>query len=142
MPNGISQESQDLLIRLRESEERYRALFDSIHEGFCVVEVLFDEGGKAVDYRFLKTNRVFEEQTGLVGAQGKWMRELAPAHEQYWFDIYGGVALTGEPVRFENHASALGRWYDVYAFRVGRPEERNVAILFEDITHHKRDEQG
>ncbi|MDC4225789.1 MAG: PAS domain S-box protein [Candidatus Manganitrophus sp.] len=82
---------------------------------------------KPVDYRFLEVNSVFEKQTDLRNAVGKKMRSLVPAHEEHWFEIYGRVALTGVPVRFENRAEALGRWYDVYAFRVGAPEERKVA---------------
>ncbi len=75
-----------------------------------------------------------------MDAWGRRMRELAPAHEEHWFEIYGRVARTGEAVRFENEARALNRWFDVYAFRVGRPEERRVAILFNDITERKRAE--
>ena len=87
--------------QLRESEEKYRALFDSIDEGFCVVEVLFDDADNALDYRFLEINRVFEKQTGISNAVGRRMREIAPAHEEHWFQIYGQVALTGESRRFE-----------------------------------------
>ncbi|ABS26558.1 ATP-binding protein [Anaeromyxobacter sp. Fw109-5] len=126
---------------LRESEARYRLLFDSIDEGFCIIEVLFDAAGAPADYRFVEVNRAFEKQTGLVDAAGKRMRELAPAHEEHWFQIYGRVALTGEPIRFENRAEALGRVYDVYAFRVGPPEGRRVAILFSDISERKRVEE-
>jgi signal transduction histidine kinase len=64
---------------------------------------------------------------------GRRIRELAPAHEAHWFEIYGRVAVTGEPIRFESPAEALNRFYDVYAFRVGAPEERQVAILFNDV---------
>ena len=121
----------------RDAEARYQSLFSSIDQGFCVVEVLFD-GDKAVDYRFLEINPSFETQTGLRDAVGRRMRELAPNHEQHWFEIYGRVASTGEPVRFQNEAVALGRWYDVYAFRVGEPELKQVGILFDDITERKR----
>jgi PAS domain S-box-containing protein len=68
------------------------------------------------------------------------MREIAPQHEEHWFETYGRVALTGEPVRFENQASQLHRWYDVYAFRIAEPVERKVAILFNDITERKQAE--
>jgi PAS domain S-box-containing protein len=128
--------------KVRESEEKYRALFDSIDEGFCVVEVLFDDADKPLDYRFLEVNRVFEKQTGIRNAVGRRMREIAPAHEEHWFQIYGQIALTGEPRRFENPAVALGRFYDVYAFRLGRPEQRRVAILFNDITERKQAEEA
>jgi PAS domain S-box-containing protein len=123
---------------LSESEKHYRMLFNAIDEGFCIVEVIFDEDEKPIDYRFLEINPSFEKQTGLIGAQGKRMRELAPKHEDYWFEIYGEIALTGQPARFVNRAEQLKRWYDVYAFRVGQPEDRQVAILFNDINERKR----
>ncbi|MEH2166914.1 MAG: ATP-binding protein [Nostoc sp.] len=124
----------------RQSEERYRTLFESIDEGFCVLEVLFDANSKPIDYRFLEINPAFEKQTGLSDAQGKRMRELSPNHEEYWFEIYGKIALTGEPHRFENRAEALHRWFDVYAFPIGQPKSRKVAILFNDITNRKQAE--
>ena len=70
------------------------------------------------------------------------MRELVPEHEAHWFDIYGGVARTGQPARFENEAAGLGRWYDVHAFRIGSSAEWRVAILFNDISERKRAEQA
>jgi len=125
---------------LRESEQNYRTLFESIDEGFCIIEVLFDEHEKPVDYLFLQVSPSFERQTGIKNAAGRRMREIAPLHEEHWFEIYGRIALTGEPMRFENEAKQLGRWYDVYAFRVEDPERRLVGILFNDITHRKRAE--
>ena len=98
---------------------------------------MFDASGKPVDYRFLEINPAFEKQTGLRNAQGKRMRELAPNHEEHWFQIYGNIALTGEPLRFENEAKALGRHYEVCAYRVGGAGSRKVAILFNDITDRK-----
>ena len=124
--------------RLRVSEERYRALFDAIDEGFCLIEMIFDAGGKPVDYRFLEINPAFAKQAGLPDVLGKRMLELAPEHETRWFDIYGQVARTGEPVRFMDEAKALGRWFDVYAARLGEADSRTVAVLFNDITARKR----
>ena len=126
---------------LRESEERYRTLFSSIDEAFCVIEMIFDEFEQPVDYRFLEVNPSFGRQTGMHEATGKLMRELVPNLEQYWFEIYGKVALTGEPIRFVNEAKPMdGRWFDVYACRVGEPESRKVAIIFNDITKRRQDE--
>ena len=124
----------------RESDERYRALFDAIDQGFCVVEVLFDADDEAVDYRFVEINRAFEQQTGLTHVVGRRMRELVPAHEKHWFELYGRVARTGEPARFEARAEALGRWFEVNALRVGPASARRVAVLFRDITERKRSE--
>ncbi len=125
---------------LKVSEQKYRRLFDSIDQGFCVIEVIFDAAGRPADYRFLEANPAFEAQTGLASAVGRRMRDLAPDHEQFWFDTYGRIALTGQPERFEHRAEALGRWYDVYAFRIDAPGDRRVAILFADILERKRAE--
>ena len=119
---------------LRRSEAQYHTLFDSLIEGFCTIEMVFDDNGRPVDYRFLEVNPAFEKQTGLRDAQGKLIRDLAPNNEKHWFDMYGKVALTGEPVQFKNEAKALGRYYDGCAYRLGGPESRKVAILFNDIT--------
>jgi PAS domain S-box-containing protein len=124
----------------RESERRYRASFDLVDEGFCIIEMLFDGDGKPTNYRFLQTNRAFERQTGLVDAVGKTVLELAPGHERHWFETCGHVAMTGEPARFEEGGAALGRWYDVYAFGIDAPKHRHVAILFRDILPRKRAE--
>lgn len=126
--------------QLAESDNRYRLLFEAIDAGFCIIEMKFDAQGKPIDYRFLETNPAFERQTGLVDAVGKWMRDLAPAHEQYWFDIYGEVALSRRPVRFENDAEALRRWFEVQAMPVGEPSEQRVALLFNDVSARRHAE--
>jgi PAS domain S-box-containing protein len=127
---------------LRVSEEKYHTLFESIDEGFCIAEMIFDGAGEPIDYRFLEVNPAFERHTGLHDAAGKRMRELEPRHEEHWFETYGRIALTGEPERFQNAAEHLGgRVFDVYAFRIGAPEERKVAILFTDITRRREAEE-
>ncbi|GAB4312622.1 MAG: hypothetical protein Kow0019_11630 [Methanobacteriaceae archaeon] len=124
-----------------ESESKYHRLFNSIDEGFCIIEMIFDENNRPIDYRFLEINPAFEKQTGLIDAEGKLMRELRPNHEEHWFEIYGKIALTGEAKRFENPAKELGRFYDVYAFKIGGAESKKVAILFNDITERKKAEE-
>ena len=127
--------------RLAESEEQYRTLFDSIDEGFCIAKVVFDDNQKPLDYVFLEVNPSFVKQTGLLDPVGKGAREMVPNHEELWFEIYGDIALTGKPRRFEQRAEALGRWYDVYAFRIGDPSEHKLAIIFNDIVDRKRAEE-
>lgn len=119
---------------LKASEERYRTLFDSIDDGFCVIEMIWDPEGRPVDYLFLEINKTFERHTGMENAQGRTMRSMIPNHEDQWFQIYGDVARTGEPTHFSMASAVLGRWFDVYAFRIGDPAQGHVAVKFMDVT--------
>jgi PAS domain-containing protein len=113
--------------------DKYYRIINSMDEGFCIIEVLFNNKKKAIDYRFLEVNGVFEKQTGLTNVVGKTMRELADNIEEHWFEIFGDVASTGTPRRFQHEAKPLKRWYNVYAFRIDKPKEHHVAILFNNI---------
>lgn len=124
----------------RDSEARYRRLFDAIDQGFCVIEMVVDARGRPVDYRFIEVNSAFERQTGLKAASGRTMRALEPEHEDFWFETYGRIARSGNPERFEAEASKLGRYYEVYAFPFGAQEEQRVGILFNDIRERRRAE--
>ncbi|WP_159993177.1 PAS domain S-box protein [Roseomonas sp. 18066] len=126
--------------RLAASEARWHALLAAVDTGFCIVEMRFGAGGRATDYRFLEVNPAFERQTGLTGATGRWMREIAPDHEQVWFDRYAEVARSGRPMRFEHEAAALGRWFEVQAFRLQAGAAPEVGILFSDITVRRQAE--
>ncbi len=127
---------------LGQTRDRYKALLNSIDAGFCVIEMIFDERDRPMDYRFIEINPAFERHTGLENAIGRTMRELVPAHEQHWFDFYGQVALTGQPGRFESSADGLGRWFDVHACPVGGRGGNQVAILFADISERRRMEMA
>ena len=109
---GFSEFSHDLSesTERKKTEEKYRTLCNSIDEGFCTIEVLFDESGKPIDHRFLEINPSYERQTGIHNAVGRTMREIAPLHEAYWFETYGKVALTGEPAGFVRFAPLLSRF--------------------------------
>lgn len=123
--------------KIQESEEKYKSLFESMNQGFCIIEVFFDESNKPLDYKFLDINKTFEKQTGLVNAKGRTARSLVPELEERWFTIYGNVALTGETARFTEQSEAMGKWFEVHAFRIGEDGSRKVAILFTDITDKK-----
>jgi PAS domain S-box-containing protein len=125
---------------LAASGARYRTLFNSIDQGYCIVEVIFGATGKAVDYHFLEVNAAFERHTGLRDVVNRRMRSIYPELEEHWFEVYGEVALTGTPRRFEAAATRLRRYFDVYAFRFGAPAEHKVGILFADITERKQAE--
>lgn len=125
---------------LRESGRRYRNLFETIDEGFCLCEMIFDADSKPFDYRFLEINPAFEAMTGLQNAVGKTAHQLIPNLEAHWFEIYGKVVLTGEAIRFTDGSEAMNRWFDVFASRVGGADSRKFTLLFTNITERKQAE--
>ena len=123
---------------LRKSEERYRNLFNSMEQGFCIIEMIFDQHEKPVDYRFLEVNPAFESQSGLHDMVGKRVLDVIPNLEQYWLQVYGEVALTGKPIRFLREFKELNRWLDISATRLEGPENRCVAVLFSNSTERAK----
>jgi PAS domain-containing protein len=116
--------------------------FNAIDQGFCTIEVAFADDGSVLDYRFLEVSPSFERQTGIENGAGRWMRDIAADQDEHWFQLHGCVALTGGAVRFENFSTPLDRWWSVYAFRIGQPEQRRIGVLFNDITERKRADAG
>jgi PAS domain S-box-containing protein len=128
-------------IALAESRRQYRELLDSIETGFCMIEMKFDDKDRPCDYRFVETNRAFESHTGLPKAIGRWIRDLVPDQDQFWFDTYGEVARTGESMRFEHRGEALNRWFEVHATAVDT-KRGLVAVLFNDISARRNAEMA
>jgi len=124
------------------SELQYRTLFNSIDEGFCIFEIIFDQGGQPVDYLFQEVNPAFKKQTGLAGAAGKRISEIAPGEKAEGIEIYAKVLQTGEPARFVKESTALNCWFDVYAFRLDDPQHARIAVIFSNITGRKRGEDA
>ncbi|MEX0268161.1 PAS domain-containing protein [Leptolyngbyaceae cyanobacterium UHCC 1019] len=127
-------------LTLRQSEAKYRTLFESMSEGFALIEMIFDENGAAVDFRYLEVNPAFALLTGIEAATGKRIKELVPNLDPLWLENYGRVALTGEPIRIENQIVELNRWFEVYAFCVGDETSHKVACLFFNTTDRKQAE--
>lgn len=125
---------------LRQSEERYRSLFNSMTEGFALHEILCDDAGVPCDYRFLEINRSFETLTGLErhAVIGRTVKAVLPGIEALWIEIFGRVALTGQPAHFDSYSKDLNRHYDVYAYC---PAPRQFAAVFMDVTERRRAEQ-
>ena len=115
---------------MRDSEARYRGLFESIDEGFCVIEPVLDAAGEPVEFRYVEANPAFAAQSGGRHVIGKTIREVFPNEPQEWIDIYATVLTTGEPRRFERLLVTHGRILDLYAFRVVEGPQRRVAVLF------------
>ena len=124
--------------RLAESEARYRTLFDTIDEGFCVIEFIDGPHGPLSDYVHVEANPAYERHTGIAGVVGRTIREMAPGEADGWVETYGNVLRTGRSVRFERAFVLAGRDIEVAAHRVEPATRRQVAILFNDITGRVR----
>lgn len=122
------------------SEERYRALFEHMQTGFALHEIITDEHGRPTDYVFLACNAAYTEMTGLRPERivGKRVTCVLPGTENDpadWIGLFGKVALTGRSIRLENYSEAIGRWYDVVAYR---PAPRFFAVLIQDVTERRQ----
>ncbi|MEE9554280.1 MAG: PAS domain S-box protein [candidate division Zixibacteria bacterium] len=145
--SGVASLVQDITQRkrieeaLQESERKYKHLFESMLDGFALHEIICDDSGKPIDYRFLAINPAFEQLTGLKAAEmlGKRAYEALPGLESYWIEKYGNVALTGEPIHFDNYSATLGKHFEITAYR---PAPGQFACIFTDITSRKKAEEG
>ena len=121
--------------RILDTAESYRALFETMSEAFCVLEVVRDGAGQVIDARVQEVNRRAEALIGLPREQivGRLRSELGPGD---LLPLYARVAQTGEPARIEVPSPA-GHWFDVRLY--ARDQER-IAVLYDDITERKRTE--
>ncbi|WP_035239415.1 response regulator [Desulfobacter vibrioformis] len=134
---GLSQPYSLLYKGLADSKESYQALFSNMIDGFARHRMILDKNGHPVDFEFLETNQAFEKLTGLKEVAGKKVTQLLPDIESdpmAWIDVYGKVALKGEPARFESYVTSLKKWYSVNAYSVKHGE---FVTIFEDITERK-----
>ena len=128
---------------LRESEYKYRSLFDNMNAGLAYHEIILDENNKPIDYRFLEANPAFERFTGLKVDEilGRTVTEVLPEIENDpadWIGKYGNVALTGAPFSFEDYSEQIKKWYNVSSYS---PKKGYFAVTFTDITELKRVQQ-
>ena len=126
--------------RLRESESKYRTLFDTMDEGFCIIEFLDGPHGRASDYVHVEANAAYERHAGIPNVVGQRLREMVPDEADDWIKRYRPVLETGEPIRFEQELVATGRHLELAAFRIEPASKRQVAVLFQDVTVRRQAE--
>ncbi len=124
----------------RKIERRYKMLFEQMLDGFASHEIILNDQGDAVDYRFRTVNPAFERLTGLKKDKiaGRTVLDILPDTERFWIETYGRVVATGEPIRFDHYSQVLDKHYEVVAFRT-QPDQ--FACIFVDITDRKRAEK-
>ena len=130
-------ENQQSADALQAKEVQFRTLIDTMTEGFCLLDIVFDEHGQPCDVCHILANPAYERQTGqrLSDIIGHTALELHPGIEPHWMAQFSKVAMTGEPTHFQAQFGSLGRWFDVNAYQMGRGR---LALMLYDITEHKQ----
>jgi PAS domain S-box-containing protein len=126
---------------VQHAEDKYRAIFNSIEEGFSLLDIQFDENGNAYDIVIQDANPAQDRIDGIRALIGKRVREILPNIEMKWIERYAAIARSGEPASFEDWSEANKRWYEVHASRVGGEGSTLVAIVYNDITERRRRQQ-
>jgi PAS domain S-box-containing protein len=134
-------EARSRLTELREGEARYRTLFDTMDEGFAVIEFLDGPDGPLSDYVHVQANAAYERHTGIANVIGQKVREMVPDEAEGWVALYRQVLVSGEPIRFERELVATRRQLELSAFRIEPSSRKAVAVIFQDVTARKRAEQ-
>ncbi|MBV2235130.1 MAG: diguanylate cyclase [Sterolibacterium sp.] len=123
--------------QLRTNEERYRSLFVSMDNGFALNEVICDNDGKPMDYRFIEVNPAFEKVSGIPREKliGKRAKEVLSSGDDDWLEQFGSVALTGQPKRYEKFSQKTCRWFATDSYS---PEPGKFAVVTQEITERKQ----
>lgn len=139
---GFSEVTRDITARkkmeksLKESEKKYRLLFESMPNGIAYFETIHDEAGNLCDARYLDMNLVYQAYTGLIRdkAVGRTVLEILPGTRKSWFDAIGAALKKGKPIRFEMYHDGTQKHYAVNAYS---PQQKHLVVMFRDITRQK-----
>jgi len=126
---------------VRETDKRYRMLFDTMVSGFVLCDVVFDAHGRPEDLVYIEVNPAYEQMSGRKKEEyiGKTMRRDFPYMEEYLFDAYKKAAQTGKEVVIERYSPRVDSYFSILAFI---PEKGRFAFITTDITQRKRMEDA
>ncbi len=119
---------------LRKSEATYRAMFDALDEGFCVLERAVTAIPGQLDFRYVAANAALETQSGVTNVVGRTMREVIPVEPEDWYEIFDRVLSTGQSRRFQQSLGSYNRELELFAFCIDPEARDQLGIVFHDIT--------
>lgn len=122
---------------ITKDESYYQFLFENMLNGYAYHQMLYDDAGNPIDFIYLDTNHAFEELTTLKDVVGKKVTEVIPGirtSNPELFDIYGRVASTGKPEKFETEIQSMGFWFSVSVYS---PKKGYFITIFDNITEQK-----
>jgi PAS domain S-box-containing protein len=154
MGDGFVLNSQDItqkklaereIFRLKDeiaqnATDKYQNIFNSIDDGFAILELLIDESNVVNDFIYREVNAAFAQHAGITDVIGKSAKELFPNLEDYWLEGITEFLQTGEVVRIEGYHQDLGRWFTTHFARVGGKSSRLISVVFSDISERKAQE--
>lgn len=120
----------------------YKMFFDNMLDGLAYCQMVFDDQNNPVDFIFIEVNKNFEKLIGLKKVEGKKATEFIPkinADNPKLLEVFGRVALTGNPEKFKIYIKSLDIWLliSVYSF-----QKNFFAAIFQDITDQKKIEKN
>ena len=133
-------EFKEIELKRKEVTKQYNLLSSKMQLGLALHEIICDEKGKPVDFRFISVNDSWVTLMGIERKDiiGKTVMEVFPDTEPYWIEVFGKVALTGEPTKYENYSKELNQYISTSLYS---PNKYQFAAIVENITERKNIEK-
>jgi len=124
----------------KEKEKEYNDFVNSIPKMFKIIELIYDENGKGIDYYYRNVNPAFQKFIGKPKEEliNKRSVKQFSSLDDYWLETSNKVKDTGAPVSFQNYKTNDGRYFEVFAFQINT---NLIALIFSDITEREQLEQ-
>ena len=136
--SGAAGASNDPIGSFFTTDTHFRALFEALDDGFCVIEKVQGSENHRLDFTYVEANRAFVAQAGVNpvhGIVGKTIRQLFPDLTEDWYTTLDEALTASAPVRFERELVPGKHWLEVCASPVATHKKTRLAVIFKDITH-------